>query len=334
MAVDHEYWRLFTSMFLHIGFLHLFFNMWCLLAAGPMIERFFGNLGFAAVYVVSGLGGSLASLAVHPLLVCAGASGAIFGIFGALFGFLAAQHRSVPAPLLKPLRASAGSFIVYNIVFGMMDPRVDNAAHLGGLATGFVSGLLLYRRLPITPNRRGIVRRVAATAGLLIGLVLASRTITVGIAARDVVRQASHGTSRAIESYNQLIASIRKPLESHNRVSSEMNELLARLEKTDSFRPDDGPLLDRLIDQVRSDLDVLQKVPRADPELLPMLDAFVASERELARRSRSSRPRTIAPVLSFPAVPGAWRGRSTRATEPTSRCPGLARPTPNRTGWS
>ena len=103
VAVDHEYWRLFTSMFLHVGFLHLLFNMWCLLAAGPMVERFFGNLGFAVIYVISGIGGALASTAFHPLLVSAGASGAIFGIFGALFGFLAVQHQTVPAALLKPL---------------------------------------------------------------------------------------------------------------------------------------------------------------------------------------------------------------------------------------
>ena len=109
VAVDHEYWRLFTSMFLHVGLLHLAFNMWCLLAAGPMIERFFGNLAFAVVYVISGLGGSLASTAVHPLLVSAGASGAIFGIFGALCGFLVAQHRTIPAALLKPLRSSASA---------------------------------------------------------------------------------------------------------------------------------------------------------------------------------------------------------------------------------
>jgi rhomboid protease GluP len=309
VAVDHEYWRLFTAMFLHIGFLHLLFNMWCLLAAGPMVERLFGNLGFAAVYMISGLGGSLASVTIHPDLVSAGASGAIFGIFGALFGFLTAQHRSVPTPLLKPLRASAGSFIVYNILFGLMDHRVDNAAHLGGLVTGFVSGMLLFRRIPVKSSNRGIVRRLAAAAGLFIGLVLAARAVAPGVAARDGIRQASHSTDRAIESYNQLIASMRKSLENFGQVSDEMNALLDRVAKTDAFRPGDGALLDRLIDRIRADLEVLQKAPQPAPGLLPMLEAFITSERELREALKMLRAVHDRPDVELPGGPNSLQSK-------------------------
>jgi len=158
---------------------------------------------------------------------------------------------------------------------------VDNTAHLGGLATGFLSGLLLYGRQPITSNRRGIARRLAAAVGLFIGLGLATRAIALGIAGRADIRQASHSTGRAVDSYNQLIASMRQPLENSDQVSSEMNRLLARVQKTDAFLPGDGAMLDRLVDQVRSELEVLEKAPRSDPELSPMLDAFVSGEREL-----------------------------------------------------
>jgi membrane associated rhomboid family serine protease len=281
VAVDHEYWRLFTSMFLHIGLLHLFFNMWCLLAAGPMIERFFGNLGFAAVYVASGLGGALASVAVHPLLVSAGASGAIFGIFGALVGFLVAQHQSIPTALLKPLRASATSFIAYNIVFGLMSARVDNAAHLGGLATGLVCGLLLHRRLPIIPGRRGVVRRILATAGLSIGLVLAVRTIADTVAAKPNVRSASHETNRASQSFNQLADAVRQPLQNYEHAGQQMNQLLDRLKRFNSSRPDDPALIDRLVRQLESDLETLRRTPQSDQELHAILDAAIATDREL-----------------------------------------------------
>jgi|SRR5271157_554892 len=267
VAVDHEYWRLFASMFLHVGLLHLLFNMWCLLAAGPMIERFFDNLGFAVIYVISGIGGALASTAFHPLQVSAGASGAIFGIFGELFGFLAVQHRTVPAALLKPLRASADSFVAFNIVFGLMSPQIDNAAHLGGLATGFVCGLLLHRRLPIVPGRRGIARRELATAGLSIGLVLVAFAVADAVAVRPQIRSASHETDRASQSYNQLVALIRQPLANWDRVGKEMNRLLERLENSSSPPADDRAVVLGLIKQLESDLETLRQAPRFDQEL-------------------------------------------------------------------
>jgi rhomboid protease GluP len=281
VAVDHEYWRLFTSMFLHVGFLHLLFNMWCLLAAGPMVERFFGNLGFAVIYVISGIGGALASTAFHPLLVSAGASGAIFGIFGALFGFLAVQHQTVPAALLKPLRASAGSFVAFNIVFGLMSPQIDNAAHLGGLATGFLCGLLLYRRLPIIPGQRGIARRVLATAGLSIGLVLAAFTVADAVAVRPQIRAASHETYRASQSYNQLATLIQKPLEDWDRVSIDMNRLLDRLGNSGSPLPDDPAVVLGLIKQLESDLETLRQAPPLDLELRAILGELIAAEADL-----------------------------------------------------
>ena len=156
VALDHEYWRLFTAMFLHVGIIHLAANMACLAWLGPTIERFFGNLAFAAIYLLSGLGGSIASMAVHPTLAAAGASGAIFGVFGAIVGFLVARRRSIPRAILVPLLVAALVFTVGSLIAGAFEPRIDLAAHLGGLATGLACGLLLWRRLPAVPGRRGI----------------------------------------------------------------------------------------------------------------------------------------------------------------------------------
>ena len=145
VIVDGEVWRLLSCMFLHFGFMHLAFNMWCLVKAGPLAERLFGHLGFAVLYLLSGLGGSLASLWYHPMIVSAGASGAIFGVFGALLGCSVARSHALSASALKPLRSSVLTFIAYNIAFGLMNTGIDNAAHLGGLLTGPACGLVLSR---------------------------------------------------------------------------------------------------------------------------------------------------------------------------------------------
>ncbi len=80
-------WRAFTCMFVHIGILHLLFNMWCLWSLGLLAERLMGNWNFLLLYLLSGLGGSVFSLWLHPQLVTAGASGAIFGVAGGLVRF-------------------------------------------------------------------------------------------------------------------------------------------------------------------------------------------------------------------------------------------------------
>jgi Rhomboid family len=109
---------------------------------GLFLESLAGRVPFVVFYLVCGLGGSAASLAWHPSIVSAGASGAIFGLYGALLGFLVRHRGWIPAESLASLRKGALTFIGYNLLFGLR-PGVDMAAHLGGLATGFVLGLFL-----------------------------------------------------------------------------------------------------------------------------------------------------------------------------------------------
>ena len=154
-TTDGEWWRLGTSMFLHVGVIHLLVNMYALWNLGPILERFVGNVGFAILYVLAGLGGGLASIAFNPDVVSAGASGAIFGLLGGLVGFVLPRRDSVPARIFWGMLYSGGVCIAINLVIGWTFPFIDNAAHLGGLATGFVAGLLLSRPLePQTARRR------------------------------------------------------------------------------------------------------------------------------------------------------------------------------------
>jgi len=178
-------WRLASSMFVHIGVVHLLFNMWVLLDAGPLVERLTGPLVFGVAYLLAGLGGSLISLAVHPETVSAGASGAIFGIYGVLAAFLLQQRSALPTEFLKPLARSALFFVGYNVVYGIGKQGVDLAAHLGGIAAGFVVGLPLVHALApdarARAQRRAVVVAIVALAAVIATVTLAiPRTVVFG----------------------------------------------------------------------------------------------------------------------------------------------------------
>jgi rhomboid protease GluP len=139
----NEPWRLLTSTFVHGGLLHLGFNMYALLMAGRLVERIFGHLGYALIYTFAGLAGSAASALANPLVASVGASGSVFGVFGALLAFLV-RRRSLLAPeVLRPLRRSVVTVVLLNVGLGFTMPGIDNAAHLGGLGAGFLAGLLV-----------------------------------------------------------------------------------------------------------------------------------------------------------------------------------------------
>jgi rhomboid protease GluP len=141
----HQWWRLFTSCFLHFGIIHIGFNMYVLYQIGPFIEMAFGRARYLLIYLCAGLGGSLVSVWMHPLAVSAGASGAIFGLYGAVFGFLLRNRRSLDPAVTKSIAKSAGIFVLYNVVYGSMTRTTDLSAHFGGLVIGFLCGVILIR---------------------------------------------------------------------------------------------------------------------------------------------------------------------------------------------
>ena len=162
VALNNQYWRLFTSVFLHGGVIHLAMNMWSLYVIGPLIERLYGNLAYVVIYLASGVGGALASLAVSPTRVGVGASGAICGVLGALAAFLIIHRRTIPKSILKSFRGSLISVIVFMAILGIFVPNIDQEAHLGGVFTGFLAGLLLTRPWPVRKSRWVALRRLAA----------------------------------------------------------------------------------------------------------------------------------------------------------------------------
>jgi len=139
-----EWWRLFTSMFLHGGFVHALLNGWALYQLGALFELAVGSFRMLVVYLIAGLAGSAASL-LWTQGLSVGASGAIFGLLGAMIAFLL-RRRERLTPFARSLLGQLVAWAAINIFIGFTVPMIDNAAHLGGCAAGFVLGLLLRGR--------------------------------------------------------------------------------------------------------------------------------------------------------------------------------------------
>lgn len=147
-----EYWRIFTNIFVHLGLLHCFMNMWIFAVMGPITERLYGSLKFTVVYLFAGLIASLTSIYISPQSISAGASGAIFGIFGLWFGFLIANKKILQENFVKSNMKSTVVFLIMVLVSGFMRSGTDNAAHIGGVIAGFISGFLLSPLIPDQPR--------------------------------------------------------------------------------------------------------------------------------------------------------------------------------------
>jgi membrane associated rhomboid family serine protease len=126
-----------TAIFLHAGLLHIGFNLWCLFDLGPEVESLFSTTKFVVFYLVSGVAGFLLSLWWSPFGMSVGASGAILGLIGVLIG-VSFHH----GHLGKEYRGRLWRWVIYILIFGLFF-AVDNAAHIGGLATGVLLGYLV-----------------------------------------------------------------------------------------------------------------------------------------------------------------------------------------------
>ena len=176
LTAHGEWWRLVTALFVHFGILHLVFNMWALAAFGGLAERLLGIANFLFIYFVSGVAANLASIALTPAIDTAGASGAIFGILGALLAAFWRNKGTLPFSMVRSEAATALVFAGFALLGGFVYKGVDNAAHLGGLVTGLLLGVSMPRskkspggnthnRLPIL----GTLSLLAAAAVLACG---------------------------------------------------------------------------------------------------------------------------------------------------------------------
>jgi rhomboid protease GluP len=176
LTTSGEWWRLITSMFLHFGVLHVALNMWALSGTGQLVERLYGSRYFLLLYLLAGLCGSIASVAWNPGVNSAGASGAIFGVYGALLAFVVNKKGGVPAAIVQQHRASTITFVGYNLLNGFAHSGIDNAAHLGGLVGGFAIGWLLVRPVTVEARQASSAPRAAAAVAVGLGALLVGIT--------------------------------------------------------------------------------------------------------------------------------------------------------------
>jgi len=139
---ESEWYRLFTAMFLHGGMTHLLMNMFSLYLIGRGVEQYFNAKSYITIYIFSGLIGGLASMYMHPASVGIGASGAIFGIFGAMAGFFIAHREKIEAHT-KAFMKDFAIIIGINLVLGFSIPSIDVSAHVAGSVVGFIGGFIV-----------------------------------------------------------------------------------------------------------------------------------------------------------------------------------------------
>jgi membrane associated rhomboid family serine protease/Tfp pilus assembly protein PilF len=141
-TLNGQWWRLFTSTFIHFGIIHIAFNMWCLWDLGRALELYMGRRAFAVTYLLSGLAASLTSVGWNPWRVSAGASGAIFGVAGAFVSYLYLKKTPIDRAVARQKLKSLAIFIGYNLLRGA-GGGVDNSAHMGGLVAGLILGAVV-----------------------------------------------------------------------------------------------------------------------------------------------------------------------------------------------
>ncbi len=138
-----QWWRLLTACFLHFGIIHIGFNMYVLYQVGYFTERLFGGVRYLALYVIAGVAGNVVGLLLHPNVVAAGASGAIFGVYGGLLAYLLRYRGVVNRQAASAVSRSIFIFLGYNLFYGLADRHTDLTAHIGGLVAGFLVGFVL-----------------------------------------------------------------------------------------------------------------------------------------------------------------------------------------------
>ncbi|MFO7567967.1 MAG: rhomboid family intramembrane serine protease [Enhygromyxa sp.] len=169
-----QWWRLLTAMFLHAGIIHLAFNCYFAWVIGRICEQVFGAAAYVLVYFGSGLFASLVSVAWQPASVSVGASGALFGVFGAFLGFTIRRREILPPEFVKSVRRNALILIGINLVIGFAVPGIDVAAHVGGLVAGLGIGYSIARLAEKPVGSRQEAKAVRARAIGLTALATAA----------------------------------------------------------------------------------------------------------------------------------------------------------------
>ena len=267
LTLGGEWWRLFTSMFLHWSVLHLLANLWALLILGELMERMLGHGPFLVLYILAGLSGGVASLYWNPNVISAGASAAIFGLIGGLLGVLAVRKREIPNSVLVSLRKYGVTLVLLNFYLAFVLSGIDHAAHLGGALFGLVGGGFL-----------GWLASHGTKQWSSLGTMVFAGVVCVALALLVMVRPQP---SRALAEW---IPALREFAHVEHRVLSEFNH---DMQLVGAQRIAEKEFADRLANDLMPTWHKLRQrfddLPAAPPELDMRVDVKLIQQYLLAR---------------------------------------------------
>lgn len=254
-----EWWRLLSATFLHADAMHLIFNMIGLYVVGTLVERIFGRSSFLLIYLSCGLAGSVASLYFGAqTTVSVGASGAVFGIAGALLAVVYQHRQSLPRLFNRQILGGMAIFVGYSLLMGFSKAGVDNAAHVAGLATGALVGLLLPPRFDAEHHASAVMDRAILVAGLvaivLSWAALRAPTAKVDVAARIEIK---HAIPTVALAFDQAVKALQQDQQAVK------NGQMTDREADDRSRSVHAPRMQTVIDQMKA-LPIDAASPAAD----------------------------------------------------------------------
>lgn len=201
LTLEGQWWRLLTCCFIHVGILHLLLNMYALLYIGSLLEPLLGWSKFVIAYLLTGLAASVTSLWWHDLTVSAGASGAIFGLYGVFLAMLTTNL--IEKSARRAMLSSILIFVGYNLINGLKG-NIDNAAHIGGLVSGLLVGYCYYfifRDKTQVALRQSIFASLIIIFLLYVAIVCTGLTNDVGIYTENM-KEFTAKESQALEVYH------------------------------------------------------------------------------------------------------------------------------------
>ncbi|HEX2855550.1 MAG TPA: rhomboid family intramembrane serine protease [Opitutaceae bacterium] len=297
-TTDGEWWRIVTCMFVHYGLIHLLLNLWALFQTGHFVERLLGRTLYTLAYFGSGIIASFVSLFWNGDKVwSAGASGAVFGVYGMLLGFMVREKQAVPKSVFQPMLKSTLMFAGYNLLYALANPRIDNAAHVGGFVAGMALGWLV--ALPLDLGQRA--RHWTGRFRVGVAAVAVATTAGVIFAPRFNYR------------FREELAweeSIREPLVREGEISRRWHELAGKIQQGETAAAGD---LIRFVEteaipfyeQWRPQFEAMTLTPGTETDRrrnreITLMQANVANYRQLATDLREKSP--VAAIKTYLAA--------------------------------
>ena len=273
-----QWWRFVTPIFIHIGLLHLFFNSYALWIVGPQVEKLYGSGRFVILYVLTGVAGVYGSYAYHPDTISAGASGAIFGLFGVLLAFGIRYRNSIPPFFKRAVGTGVLPVIVINLIIGFTIPAIDNSAHIGGLLAGAALAAVIPFQKPGSETDGGFRSIQIALLALIavsfyeVGAHYDGPRLSVRNLTRGLIQI---GTTSSTEDFIEAINAAQKTFDDSTReietrrltdltsTRAEISKSIDRLRKVPSLAARSDELISDLLRIMQEQYDLIQDIQRS-----------------------------------------------------------------------